>query len=477
MSFVSTIGPVEWFFLLYFVVVNGFYLLLNYLAVFRVFRHLEETSLERFHVSYTGLEPPISLLVPAYNEEETIVTSVYSLLQLEYPEHEVVVINDGSTDRTLDALIEEFDLEPAPEVYRRQLHSETVHQIYHSRDHPALRVIDKDNGGKADALNAGINNSRYPLFCSIDADSFLERQSLKRVVLPFIEDSTTVAVGGTVRIANGCQVRDGHVIRVGLPSRMLPLFQIVEYLRAFLFGRLGWAQIGSLLVISGAFGLFRRDAVVDAGGYDRETVGEDMELTVRLHHQLRESGRPYKITFVPEPICWTEVPRDLKTLAAQRMRWQRGLTETLFRHRGMFFNRRAGVVGWLGLPFMLFGECLAPIVEVAGYLYMVVGWYLGYVSPTVMLLFLVVAIGLGTLLSLMGLLLEELSFKVYSRSKEVLVLFAAAMLENFGYRQLIAVFRLVASLQWLFGVRGRWGDMRRSAPWRSANAEPAAVED
>ena len=476
MSVFETIRPMEWFFLLYFIFTHLFYLVLNYLAVLRVFSHLEETALERFAVSYTGLEPLISLAVPAFNEAETIVTSVYSLLQLEYPELEIVVVNDGSTDATLDVLMEEFDLEPTPEVYREQLETAPIRQIYRSLNNSNLRVIDKENGGKADALNAALNSSRYPLFCSVDADSFLERQSLRRVVLPFIEDSKTVAVGGTVRIANGCQVEDGCVVAPGLPSGLLPLLQIVEYLRAFLFGRMGWAQINSLLVVSGAFGLFHRATVVEVGGYSRGTIGEDMELTVRIHHHMRRLKQPYRITFVPEPICWTEVPADLRTLRHQRARWQRGLSESLWQHRGLIFHRNGGLVGWVGMPFMVIVEWASPIVEVFGYTYMIVGLALGWVDWQVMAIFLLVAIGFGTLLSVMGLVLEEMSFKVYARAGQALKLFAAALIENLGFRQMVSVFRLIGTVQWLFGRRPKWGDMQRQAPWNSREQEVVEIE-
>ncbi len=469
------IGVVEWFFLGYFVLTSGFYLLLNYLAVVKVFRHLEETALERFHVSYTGLEPPISLLVPAYNEERSIVTTVYSVLQLEYPELEVVVINDGSSDATLEVLRREFRLEVAPEVYRRQLSTAPVQRIYRSRSHRNLRVVDKLNGGKADALNAGINCARFPLFCSIDADSFLERQSLRRVVLPFIEDAETVAVGGTVRIANGCDVEEGTVSQVNLPSSLVALFQIVEYLRAFLFGRMGWAQMNSLLIVSGAFGLFKRSAVVDAGGYATDTIGEDMELVVRLHHHFCDREQPYKITFVPEPICWTEVPTELKVLKTQRARWQRGLSESLWRHRQLMFHRNGGWVGWVGMPFMLLVEWLSPAIEVVGYVYMLLGLLLGFVDYQVMAIFLSVSIGFGTLLSVMGLVLEEISFKVYSRPGQAVRLFAAAVLENFGFRQLVSLFRLLGILQWLAGTEHQWGEMNHQAPWES-ETDPAPTD-
>lgn len=467
------IGPVEWFFLAYFACATIFYLVLNYLAVVYVFRHLEVTALESFNVNFTGLEPPISLLVPAFDEEETIVTTVSSVLQLEYPELEVIVVNDGSNDATLQRLKDEYRLEHVPEVYRRELDTGSVRAIYRSRTETNLRVVDKQNGGKADALNAGINCARYPLFCSIDADSLLERESLRRVVLPFIDNADTVAVGGTVRIANGCRVDDGTVVDVELPRHPVALFQIVEYLRAFLFGRMGWAQLNSLLVISGAFGLFQRAAVVEAGGYSQETLGEDMELVVRLHHMFREQERPYSITFVPEPICWTEVPTSLGALKNQRARWQRGLSESLWMHRGLFMHPRGGLVGWLGMPLTILVEWLSPIVEVVGYTYMFVGLLLGFVDLQVLAVFLAVAIGFGTLLSVMGLVLEEISFKVYSRPGQALRLFCAAILENLGFRQLISVFRLWGIGQWLFGRRPHWGDMKRRAGRKRSDASTA----
>jgi cellulose synthase/poly-beta-1,6-N-acetylglucosamine synthase-like glycosyltransferase len=477
MNTLELIRPMEWFFLLYFIFTSVFYMLLNYLAVLRVFEHLAETALERFSVNYTGLEPPISLLVPAYNEEQTIVTTVYSLLQLEYPEHEIVVVNDGSNDETLERLLEEFDCEPTPDVYRRDLDSAEIRGLYRSRLYRNLRVIDKANGGKADALNAAINAARFPLFCSIDADSFLERTSLSRVVLPFIEDSRTVAVGGTVRIANGCTVEEGTVTQAGLPNDLLPLFQIVEYLRAFLFGRMGWAQINSLLVVSGAFGLFHRATVVEAGGYDSKTLGEDMELTVRLHNHLLTTGRDYRITFVPEPICWTEVPTDLKTMRIQRARWQRGLSESLWAHRSLMFRPRGGVVSWVGFPFMVLVEWASPLIEVVGYVYMIVGLLMGWVDISVMLVFLAVSVGFGTLLSVMGLVLEEMSFKVYRHAGQAVKLFAVAVLENFGFRQLMSVYRLIGTLQWLFGTRHHWGDMERTAPWQPEGSKELPAPD
>ncbi|MFY9316017.1 MAG: glycosyltransferase [Burkholderiales bacterium] len=456
----------QWLFLAYFVVVNTGYLALFGFAFAAVRRHLDARLLEELPRAYSGLEPPVSMLVPAYNEEATIATSVRSMLQLDYPEFEVIVVNDGSRDGTMEALRSAFALVPFAEAYWRRLPVKAVRGIYRSALHPNLRVIDKENGGKADALNAGINASRYPLFCGVDADSILERASLRRVVAPFLEDPAVIASGGTVRIANGCTVRGGFLESVGLPGRLLPLLQIVEYLRAFLFGRMGWSPMNAVLIISGAFGLFRKESVVAAGGYRSDTVGEDMELVVRLHRLHRDAGAPYRIVFVPDPICWTEAPESLRVLRSQRTRWQRGLAESLTLNLGLAFSRRGGAPGWVAFPFMALFEWLGPLVEVAGFALMLAGLAAGLVSGAAFAAFLLLAVGLGMVLSVCALLLEEISFHIYKRPRELALLAAAALAENFGFRQLVALWRLEGLARWAFGARARWGEMTRSATWQ-----------
>lgn len=457
----------EWLFLLYLLGLTAGYLMLDVVAAIHLRRYMEERSLNSLPHGYTGFEPQITLLVPAFNEEATIATTVKSLLQLRYSEFEIVVINDGSKDNTLDVLIKEFGLIPFPEAYDARLATKPIRTVYHAPAQPNLRVVDKDNGGKADSLNAGINISLYPLFCCIDADSILQRDSLRLAAQPFLDDPHTIACGGTVRVANGCEVKNGFLTKVGLPTNILALFQIVEYLRAFLFGRLGWSPINAMLIISGAFGLFHKDTVIGIGGYRHDTIGEDMELVVRLHRHMRLAGKPYRITFAPDPICWTEAPEDLTTLKNQRIRWQRGLCESLTNNLDLLFHPKGGAVGWLAFPFMALFEWLGPAIEVFGYVIVTIGFILGFVSFKVWLVLLVAAISLGILLSVSAFFLEEMSFHVYPKPQHVLLLLLGAMLENFGYRQLNSLWKLIGLYRWMIGKKATWGAMTRTASWHS----------
>ena len=473
MSYASLTEAANFFFFSYFVLLNSGYLGLNLLSLVALRRRTEEIVLDELPQVFSGHEVPISVLVPAYNEEATICSSIRSLLQLSYPEYEVIVINDGSKDGTLDALRAAFDLEAFPEAYYAQIRTSEVRSVWRSRRYANLKVIDKQNGGKADALNAGINASRYSLVCGIDADSVLERESLHRVVQPFLRDSRVVATGGTVRVANGCVIESGHLREVGLPHKLLGLFQVVEYLRAFLFGRLGWSAISGMLIISGAFGLFRKDAVISVGGYRPNTIGEDMELVVRMHRVLRERGTPYRIEFLPDPVCWTEAPEDLKTLRNQRIRWQRGLSESLAANWRLVFSRRGGVPGWIAFPFMAAFEWMGPVLELTGYAFMITAYLLGGISWSAFASFLFVALGLGIMLSVSGLMLEELSFHMYPKRSDLAKLLGICVLENFGYRQLNSWWRLEGLLRWAFNTRSSWGVMKRSGSWQ-AGAQVAA---
>lgn len=455
--------------LLYFFSLNGIYILLNLLSLGDIRRIMARRSIQTEAVIHTGHEPPISILVPAYNESATIRTSIRAMMQLQYPEFEIIIVNDGSTDDTLQHLIEEFHLVKFPGAYRARLKTSPIRGMYRSKLYPDLQVIDKQNGGgKADAVNAGINAARLPLILITDADSILQRDALLRAVQPFLESPRTVGCGGTIRVANGCVAHGGVLTKVGLPSSWLARFQIVEYFRSFLFGRVGWSRIDALMILSGAFGLFHKDTVLEAGGYRTDTKGEDIELTVRLHDRLLKKGAPYRLHHVLDPICWTDVPENLRTLGRQRIRWQIGLSETLWAHRGLLFRKGSGAPGWVALPFFLVFEWAGPLIEAFGYLLFVVGFAFGIIGPHSFLLFLGVAIGMGVLLSTSAVLLEEISFHAYPRKRDLAILLVAGVLENFGYRQIHTYWRLVGILQWLRRKETKWGAMERSRGWAQA---------
>lgn len=455
------IPAVQWFFFLYFIVVNAGYMLLNAVSLVAIYRHLQRRAMEGVEKQFSRLRPPVSILVPAYNEAATITSSLRSMLQVNYPEYEVVVINDGSKDATMEVLRRDFALAPVPETVRRRLDSKPVRGVFVSGIHANLRVIDKENGGKSDALNAGINASRFPLFCCVDADSILQHDSLTKVVQPFLEDPHVIAAGGSVRAVNGCTVSGGYLLDAALPRGATALFQIIEYLRGYLIGRLGWAQLNSLMIISGAFGLFKKEIVIEAGGYNTRTVGEDMELVVRLHRLMRERKKEYSISFVPDPVCWTEVPEDLTTLRSQRIRWQRGLVESIYLNRSLIFSRHGGIIGWFTMPFLIAFELFGSLIEVTGFLFTIIGFLLGVVSLKAFLAFIFVAVGLGIMLSVNSLLIEELSFRVYKKPSNVLTLFFFAVAENFGYRQYNSWWRVLGLWRFAIGERGGWGEMKR----------------
>jgi cellulose synthase/poly-beta-1,6-N-acetylglucosamine synthase-like glycosyltransferase len=458
-------GPV----LAYFMAVNGWYLILLASSLLELRRHMLLITDESRHLLLSStLSPTISILAPAYNEEATIETSLRALLALQYPNLEIIVISDGSKDRTVQVLIERFSLVPVKTIYEQRIKTKTVRTLYRSSAYPGLVVVDKENGGKADALNVGLSFARGELVCAMDADTLIEGDGLQRMVRPFLYATDVVATGGTIRVVNGSEVKHGRVMKASVPTKLLPGIQVVEYLRAFLFGRLGWNRLGGNIIISGAFGLFRRDAVVNAGGYLHDTVGEDMELVLRLKRLSYQNGGPGKIAFVPDPVAWTEVPETAAVLGRQRDRWHRGLADVLWRHRGMMFNPRYGITGLFVFPYYVFIELLAPVIEVVGLVTLGLGLALGMLDWRFAALFYLTAYGLGTALTVLTLILEDLSFHRYETFRDRGLLFWWALMENIGYRQMTVYWRLRGL--WKF-IRGRkeWGVMERKG-FRPASA-------
>jgi cellulose synthase/poly-beta-1,6-N-acetylglucosamine synthase-like glycosyltransferase len=425
-------------------------------------------------IARSELSVPVSILIPAYNEEGVILESVRSLLRSHYAGFEVIVVNDGSTDRTLEVLRDEYGLVEDRRVPRAALETRPVRACYRSLRDERLVVIDKENGGcRADAMNAGLRYARYPLFVAVDADTLLDVDALPRLVREFQVRPETVGLGGIVRIANGSTVEAGHVTEARTPRELIVNLQIVEYLRAFLVGRTGWSRIGAVLIVSGAFGIFRREEVIAAGGYDPDSFAEDAELVVRLHRLCRERGRRYRIGFIADPVCWTEAPASLGVLKGQRKRWQRGLLQMLWDYRGMIGHRRYGSVGMFALPYFVAFEALGPVIEVAGYAVILVSLVCGWLTTAMAVAFFGVAVALGIAFSLGALLVEERAFQRYRRWRCFGRLVLAAGIENLGYRQWYALIRVHATLQHLRGHEQLWGEMSRagfatgSAPTRS----------
>ncbi|HYU00653.1 MAG TPA: glycosyltransferase [Gemmatimonadales bacterium] len=447
--------------LVYFLALNSFYAVLMILSIPEIWEQTRLADDDDFQrIMQSDALPPITLLVPAYNESATVVASVTALLTLEYRNFEVIVVNDGSRDDTLDRLREAFDLFEAPRTYPETVPTRPLRALYRSRARTRLLVVDKENGGKADSLNAAINASRFPLVIAVDADTLIEPDAMLRLTRPFLLGRHIAAVGGTVRVANSCTVEHGRITDARVPRRFLPGVQVVEYLRAFLFGRLGWNRLGGNLIISGAFGLFRKDYLLAIGGYRTESVVEDMDVVVRLHRHLLRHRIPYEMPFIPDPVAWTEVPEAGRFLARQRERWHRGLLSAMWQYKGMLFNPRYGRVGLIGVPFYTLGEALAPLVEVLGYVITVVGFALGIVNLQFALLFVLVAWGYGMLLSIWAVVLEEVSFRRYGRVGDLARLLLFATLENFGYRQRTVWWRLKAFFT-VWKQRQMWGEMTR----------------
>jgi cellulose synthase/poly-beta-1,6-N-acetylglucosamine synthase-like glycosyltransferase len=412
---------------------------------------------------YAEMVPPITIIAPAFNEALTIVESVEALLALEYPDFEVIVVNDGSRDNTLELLVARFELKPTRRLCQSVAQHAPMRGFYASPRVPRLLVVDKEPGGsKADATNAGINASRTPLICITDADTLIEPDALLRGAWLFVDDPMTVAVGGTIRIANGSKVDRGRVIETRLSRNFLALVQTLEYERSFMLARTGLSRLGALMIVSGAFGLFRRDAVMEVGGYSPGSLGEDLDLVVKLHRHFRGDRRPYSIKFLAEPIVWTQAPESLGDLGRQRARWERGSLETLWKFRGMVGNPYFGAVGLIGFGQLLLVDAISPIVVVASYFLVPLAWAGGLLAREHYFAFLTAVMSFGILMSALSLVLGQILLGRINRARDLAVLGLVAVVENFGYRQLCNVWRLWG---WYLYLRKRqgWGPMQRKA--------------
>jgi len=451
-----------YFILWYVVIMNGVNILQMAAALFITPLYIFKSRSNEYRLMGNSRNMiPVSLLAPAYNEELTIIESIKSMLNLNYAEYEIIIINDGSTDNTLETIINAFNLHKIVYPVRERLPVRKVRGIYYNPDIPRLKLIDKENGGKSDALNAGINLSLYPYIVSLDADSLLNSDALQRIAMAFIKDKYTIAVGGMIRLANGCRIKDGRIDSVGLPKKFWPLFQTVEYFRSFLVGRIGWNSYNSLLIISGAFGAFQKEFVLSVGGYTTGTVGEDMDLVIKLHKYMRAKKFKYRVSFLPDPVCWTQAPENLGVLYRQRRRWQIGLIDVLGRNRGMFFNPGYRALGLMAMPYYFLFEMVSPVIELLGYLLIPAAFYFNLISLDSLELFFLASVGFGIINSLGSLVAEEFTNAGYLKIREVLLLILVSIAENFFYRQLTVLFRLAGIFSYR-KYKTAWGNMRRA---------------
>jgi poly-beta-1,6-N-acetyl-D-glucosamine synthase len=411
------------------------------------------------------LAPAVSILAPAYNEAKTIVENVRSLLLLHYSKFEVIIINDGSKDETLEKMIGTFELEKVNFAYNEQIRTKEVRGVYKSRNsaYGKLVVVDKVNGGKADAINVGINVASCGIFACIDVDCILEQDALLKMVKPFMEqgERRVIASGGVVRIANSCKVEYGKITKVNMPREFLPRIQVLEYFRAFLLARMAWSRMNGLILISGAFGFFDREIAVKAGGYHHATVGEDMELVVRMRRYMEEQKLKYRVRFIPDPLCWTEAPSTGRILGRQRNRWTRGTFETLWLHRKVLFNRKYGFMGLVSMPYYFLYEWLAPFIEFFGIIFFLIFTILGYTNWVYFFSLLALVYVFAVTFSIFSILFEELSFHQYKSPGDILLLVAAALAEPVVYHPRVVWWAIKGNYD-LYRGKKAWGDMVRT---------------
>ncbi|SDR77000.1 glycosyltransferase [Gramella sp. MAR_2010_147] len=455
----------SWLFLFYGIIISSGY---TFAAVFSFLEIRDYKRKNNFQAEFALLQssnlPAISILAPAYNEEANVVENVRSLLTLNYPSYEIVIINDGSTDNTLQELLTTFDMHRQAFLYHPFIPTKKVKGVYKSKNKSFknLTVVDKLNGGKADALNTGINVCENEIICCIDVDCILENDALLKLVKPFLNNTKKViASGGIIRVANSCTIEDGRILEVKLPNTFLARAQIIEYFRAFLMGRMAWSRLDGLLLISGAFGMFDKEVVIQAGGYNPDTVGEDMELLVRMRKEMREKEIPYTVGFVPNPLCWTEVPQKWKILHRQRNRWTRGTAETLWLHKKMLFNPKYGVLGILSTPYWFFFEWLAPLIEFLGLFYLIFLIVFSDLNWGVYLIFFGVVYSFAILFSITALFFEEFSFQQYKKPKYILRLLGTILLEPILYHPFIMWASVKGNWDLINGKKN-WGAMGRT---------------
>lgn len=443
------------------------YIILAIISAFETVNYMKKNSFVNYtEILSSSISPSISIIAPAYNESLNIVENVRSLLSNHYVNYDVIIVNDGSKDDSLEKLIAAYDLIKVDYLINNQIPTKPLRKGVFKSTNPAfekLIVVDKENGGKADALNFGLNISTHKYVACIDVDCLLLEDALQKMIKPFLEstDEKVIAAGGVIRIANSCKIKDGKLLEINLPKNGIVRGQILEYLRAFLLGRMAWSKLNGLLVISGAFGLFDKKIAMEVGGYDTKTVGEDMEIIVRMRRHMEEKKVKYRVAYIPDPLCWTEAPDNYKIFISQRNRWTRGTIETLKKHRKIGFNREYNALGMISYPYWLLFERLAPIMETLGLIYFLILIFNGEVIWIYAISFLVVAYLFTVLFSIITIITEELTYHQYSKKGMGWQLIKTAFTEPFLNHPFILYAALKGNFDYYFNKKIKWGEMTR----------------
>lgn len=450
----------------YAIIIMSSYVIFALISLRALEKHKSKNSFIDYRsILSSPLSPSVSLIAPAYNEGLTIVENVKSLLAVQYPRYEVLIVNDGSKDDSLKKLIDSFDLVKVNYAVNKQIKCKDINAIYKSTNpaYKSLIIVDKQNGGKADALNAGINVSTGRYIACVDVDCIIEPDALLKMVKPFMEEGEkkVIASGGVIRVANNCVIDSGRLLQVRLPEELLPRFQVLEYIRAFLLGRMAWGEINGLLIISGAFGLFDKEIVIKAGGYDHSTVGEDMELVVRMRRYMQERKLPYKVTFVPDPLCWTEAPGSFQILSKQRNRWTRGTVETLRSHKKMLLNPKYGILGLLSFPYWLFFEWFAPVLEFIGVIILIILGITGHVNWSSFFALTLTVYTFAILFTSFAIFVDMRFYHQYKEKGSAFKLFLTSLVEPIIFHPFNVWNAIRGNYDYLTGKKA-WGQMVRT---------------
>lgn len=393
-----------------------------------------------FRIMRSNSLPLMTFVVPAYNEEKDIVHTVKNMLSLSYRYKRLIVVNDGSKDRTFELLKTQFGLKEIPPSYPGKLPTGPIRGFYASDEFPELLVIDKINAGKADALNCGLNACTGEIVVCADADTLVDDSALNQLIRPFLVYPDTVAAHASIGNVNGCTIGENRILKYNFPQKLLLGYQVLDFMKGFLVERLGQSWTKGGLVIPGNFGMFNLNAILEIGGYDRTSIIEDTEVITRMHKYYLDRNKPYRITYISDIVAWTEAPETIKMLRRQRLRWYKGTTQNIWQYRSMWFNPKYRSIGLFVCPMTVF-EKIAPLIELSGFV--ILGLAALRTNVDVGLVFILAAISwaFGTILVFIALVIEFVAYETYNTWTDFFRMMKCTLLYTL-YHYLLLIWRV-----------------------------------